>query len=61
MVRSEGGNFYGWVGKYLGLRNEKEYMGPRWGGMGYGLGGGIGGKGGWGDKSVICFWGDGGL
>ncbi|RWR13637.1 thiamine pyrophosphate-binding protein [Siminovitchia fortis] len=61
ILTSDAGNFYGWLAKYFRFTNEKEYIGPTSGAMGYGLPAAIGAKAACPDKTVISFSGDGGF
>ncbi|WP_313433062.1 thiamine pyrophosphate-dependent enzyme [Siminovitchia terrae] len=61
ILTSDAGNFYGWIAKYFRFTNEKEYIGPTSGAMGYGLPAAIGAKAACPDKTVISFSGDGGF
>ncbi len=61
ILTSDAGNFYGWLAKYFRFTNEKEYIGPTSGAMGYGLPAAIGAKAACPGKTVISFSGDGGF
>lgn len=61
MITSDAGNFYSWIAKYVQFTNEKQYIGPTSGAMGYGLPAAIGVKAARPEKTVISFSGDGGF
>ncbi len=61
ILTSDAGNFYGWLAKYFRFTNEKRYVGPTSGAMGYGLPAAIGAKAAKPDHTVISFSGDGGF
>jgi len=61
ILTSDAGNFYGWLAKYFRFTNEKRYVGPTSGAMGYGLPAAIGAKAAQPDHTVISFSGDGGF
>ncbi len=61
ILTSDAGNFYGWIAKYFRFTDQKRYIGPTSGAMGYGLPGAIGAKVGSPHKTVVSFSGDGGF
>lgn len=61
ILTSDAGNFYGWLARYFRFSDEKQYIGPTSGAMGYGLPAAIGAKAACPDKTVISFSGDGGF
>jgi acetolactate synthase-1/2/3 large subunit len=61
VITSDAGNFFGWVCRFYPFREEKTYVGPTSGAMGYGLPGAIGAKIASPDRTVISFSGDGGF
>lgn len=61
VITSDAGNFYGWIAKYFRFTDEKQYIGPTSGAMGYGLPAAIGVKAAKPEKTVISFSGDGGF
>ncbi|RFU70450.1 acetolactate synthase [Peribacillus saganii] len=61
VITSDAGNFFGWVCRFFPFREEKTYVGPTSGAMGYGLPGAIGAKIASPDRTVISFSGDGGF
>jgi len=61
IVTSDAGNFYGWVAKYFRFTEQKQYIGPTSGAMGYGLPSAIGAKIAQPNYTVVSFSGDGGF
>lgn len=61
IITSDAGNFYGWMAKYFRFTDDKKYVGPTSGAMGYGLPAALGAKVAKPNKTVISFSGDGGF
>jgi acetolactate synthase-1/2/3 large subunit len=61
VITSDAGNFFGWVCRYYPFKQEKTYIGPTSGAMGYGFPAAIGAKLAAPDRTVISFSGDGGF
>lgn len=61
LITSDAGNFFGWVCRYYPFKQEKTYIGPTSGAMGYGLPSAVGAKLADPSRTVISFSGDGGF
>lgn len=61
VITSDAGNFFGWVCRFYPFKQEKTYIGPTSGAMGYGFPSAIGAKLAAPDRTVISFSGDGGF
>jgi acetolactate synthase-1/2/3 large subunit len=61
IVASDAGNFYGWLARYYRFRQERTYLGPASGAMGFGLPGAIGAKMARPETPVVSVSGDGGF
>lgn len=61
IITSDAGNFFGWVSKYYRFTDDRRYIGPTSGAMGYGVPAAIGAKIACPDRQVFSFSGDGGF
>ena len=61
IVASDAGNFYGWLARYYRFRQERTYLGPASGAMGFGLPAAIGAKLARPGTPVVALSGDGGF
>ena len=61
IVASDAGNFYGWLARYYRFRQERTYLGPASGAMGFGLPAAIGAKLARPGAPVVSLSGDGGF
>ena len=61
ILASDAGNFYGWLARYYRFRQDRTYVGPASGAMGFGLPGAIGAKLARPGSAVVSLSGDGGF